>query len=262
MRRRGGGRIDHNGISIELSGTIDDLTLAGRCRTFLASSLILTPDGNQSTPSELLQLPFSFGALSLPHASFEGARLQIRYFLRVTVKRSMADRTFERTLWVEPIPSKKLADSDMNNENITRARLEVGLDSMMSLSIELDDGPYTWLGLLRGRLLFTSLSISLVSADLCIIRREYIPAPKEPPTTAFQVPEPSEFISRFQILEGPVRTGDEIPFRFHLASCLSEHSVPTCSEEHGLYAVRYYAFFELQDSQQRRFYKAHEIVIE
>jgi len=265
--------VQHEGIDIELNGTIDDTSLAGKIISFLSSTLTLAPPSSSSTSAGsdplLLELPFNFGALSLPHGSFEGGRLQVRYALRVCVRRSLADRFYERTLWVEhqqDIGKDKIV---ADGTPVKVAKLEVGLDQMLSLRIELlDPAAYIWRGVVRGRLHFLLVHTPIVSADICLLRREYIPAPPTPvdqSTTqeqpVFAAPSSSEILARFQILDGTVLRGDQVPFRFHLASCLDEHAVETRREEHGLYAIQYYLFFELQDRQDRKFYKAHEIII-
>lgn len=253
LRARSGGQFDHGGVTIRIVGSIDDLLGSRPPNIFLSSSLTLAPAGS----ADLLELPFTFGALSLQHESFEGGRIHVRYSLQVTMKRSISDRTFERTLWIQdrhsiPRPAEKISKP---------VNLDVGLDEMLKLVISMEDSEYDWKGIIKGKFKFDMVQAPIVSADLCILRREFLgplPSDKDIP---FTVPSSEEFISRFQILEGSVERGDQIPFRFHLASCLDEHSAVTKIDEHGLYAIKYFAFFEQQDTENRRFYKAHEIKI-
>lgn len=256
MRARSGGQFEHGGVTIRIVGSIDDLLggSGGRpSNTFLSSSLTLAPAGS----SDLLELPFTFGALSLQHESFEGNRIHVRYSLQVTMKRSISDRTFERTLWIQNRDSLPSISDHIPKP----MKLDVGLQEMLKLAITMEDSEFDWKGIIKGWLNFEMVQAPIISADLCILRRELMgPLPNEK-DIPFTVPSPEEFIARFQILEGAVERGDQIPYRFHLASCLDEHAAATKVDEHGLYAIKYYAFFELQDTENRRFYKAQEIVI-
>jgi hypothetical protein len=175
------------------------------------------------------------------------------------MRRSISDRTFERTLWVQNAGRKTSGIS----RHISRPlKLEVGLQDIFKLAIDMADSEFHWNSIITGQLRFEMVQASIIAADLCILRREMVgPLPPEDTDIPFAVPMPEEFIARFQILEGSVERGDLIPFRFHLASCLDQHAAPTTVDEHGLYAIKYFVFFELQDTENRRFYKAQEIAI-
>lgn len=265
IKSRNGGRIFHGGVTIELVGMIEDVTTTAGARPtiFLSSSLTLDPG---STNSPIQEHSFNFGALTLPHESFEGAQLHIRYFLRASVKRTLSARTVERTLWIQSKPG--VAVGKVPNGLEGPVTLEVGLDGILQLSIHLSGTNFDYNGILEGKLDFALVKANICGADLCIVRREQMGKERgaldEDGKPIFTLPnDPSAFLARFQILEGPVERGVTIPFRFHMASCLHENSCPSRVDEHGLYSIRYYMFFELREGPERsrKFYKAQEFTL-
>ncbi len=257
VKLRCGGDIAHDGISIQLLGFIEDISVsAGKPHYFISSTLKLSPDSNDT---DLVELPFSFGAIGLPYESFEGNRLQIRYALKAILKRTFSDKSVERTIWV------KSKESIRKPLLVKPTLMEVGLEEYLQLTISLTNTNHTWKGILRGKMDFQLVKASIVGAELCIIRREEInpgrPVPEATLPHPFPVPTASEVLARHQIIDGPIQRNDKIPFRFHLASCLSENTTPTAIDPHGLFSIRYYLFIELHDKEGRKFYKAHELSI-
>lgn len=251
-------RQSHSGITVHLVGAIEDLRRASATQGFLRSSLVLAPPSSIE-PDAPVQLAFDFGALGLPYESFEGSHVQVRYYVRVAVRRTLSDRIAERTLWVSQAPARAGAPAPPDPP----VTLDAGKQDVMQMSLGLDRSRQTWNGIVCGSLTFHSLSTPILAADVCLIRRESIGAPAAPPAGApphFAIPADEEFLARHQVMDGPAEPGDRVPFRFHLASCLDEFATATVVEQ--LYAIRYYLFLVLHDALGHKYYKAHELTLE
>jgi len=63
-------------------------------------------------------------------------------------------------------------------------------------------------------------------------------------------------------MHGAAQRGDAVPFRFHFASCLDEHTAAASHwDEKGLFSIRYFLFITIKDSDQKQYYKIQEIKI-
>lgn len=224
--------------------------LSARPNQFLFSSLVLAPPGASVEP---IKASFDFGAIGLPYESFDGKKIQVRYAVRVVVKRTLSDRVYERTVWVEEQSKETIADQEESS-----VTYQLGITDSIEIEFKMDRTKVDCHGTLKGSLTLKHVVPSIVHAELVLFRLEHIG--QDWPQDRKKYPEGDEPIVRYQILEGPAQTGDVIPFRFHMNSCLDEHASKTKITPN--YSIIYQMFMVLRDSEDRKLYKAQEITVE
>lgn len=143
--------------------------------------------------------------------------------------------------------------------------LNLGLETALHLHVDLDRTVFKWNDVLKGRLHFQLVVCDLVGVDLVLFRRERIASgpPKSATTeSGIAIPEEHEIIARHHVMHGAAQRGDVVPFRFHFASCLDEHTAAASHwDEKGLFSIRYFLFITIKDADEKQYYKIQEIKI-
>ena len=174
-------RLDHAGIKVRLLGRIElSPDAAGGPRTakhdFLTLVRDLAPPG---TLTSTLVLPFEFGRVDLPHESYTGRGVRLRYALKASVSRAYAPSVArEWPLAVQaprsepPLPegvgagggggvgvppaSPSSAVSPSLNSPV---RLEVGIEDCLHIELAFDRGAYGLGDTVLGRVNFLLVSL-------------------------------------------------------------------------------------------------------
>ena len=108
--------------------------------------------------------PFNFKNVEKQHESYAGINVRLRYFVRVTVARRMADVVREKDLWVYSYR----APPDSN----TSIKMDVGIEDCLHIEFEYSKSKYHLKDVIVGRIYFLLVRLKIKHMELSIIRRE------------------------------------------------------------------------------------------
>ncbi|KAG8897594.1 Vacuolar protein sorting-associated protein 26B [Tulasnella sp. 403] len=240
VRLRDGKKLVHDGIKVEFIGTIELFYDRGNHYEFLSLSQELAVAG------ELRQaqtFDFHFKNVEKQYESYQGINVKLRYFVRVTISRRLADVVKERDLWVH---SYRMPP-DSNNS----IKMEVGIEDCLHIEFEYNKSKYHLKDVIVGKIYFLLVRIKIKHMELSIIRRE----------TTGSVPNQyneSETITKFEIMDGAPVRGETIPIRLFLGGF---ELTPTFRDVNKKFSTRYYLNLVLVDEENRRYFKQQEITV-
>ncbi|KAG5219377.1 Vacuolar protein sorting-associated protein 26B protein [Salix suchowensis] len=207
------GQVIHEGIKVEFVGSIELFYDRGHHHEFLSLSQELTFD-------------FNFKNVEKQFESYQGINVKLRYFIRVSISRRMADVSKEQDLWVHSFRMPP----DSNNS----IKMEVGIEDCLHIEFEYNKSKYHLKDVIVGKIYFLLVRIKIKHMELSIIRRETTGSPPN------QYNE-SETITKFEIMDGaPVRGFD---------------LTPTFRDVNKKFSTRYYLNLVLVDEENRRYFK-------
>lgn len=148
-----------------------------------------------AAPGELQHpqtFPFNFKNVEKQYESYNGINVKLRYFVRVTVSRRMADVIREKDIWVYSyrIPPE-------TNSSI---KMDVGIEDCLHIEFEYSKSKYHLKDVIVGRIYFLLVRLKIKHMELSIIRRE---------TTGVAPNQynESETLVRFEIMDGSPSRG-------------------------------------------------------
>lgn len=238
IQPRSGKRVTHDGIKIELIGSIELFFDRGNHYEFLSLGHELAAAGEIRT---VQALPFEFKNVEKQYESYNGVNVRLRYFVRVTVQRRMSETVKERSLWVHTY--RLLPDS--NNA----IKMEVGIEDCLHIEFEYNKSKYHLKDVIVGKIHFLLVRIKIKYVELSIIRRE---------TTGVAPNQynESDTITKFEIMDGAPVRGETVPIRLFLGGF---DLTPTFRDVNKKYSTRYYLNLVLVDEENRRYFKQQEI---
>lgn len=235
------GSIGHYGIKIEFIGI---LSFPGNLRSaipfcHLTNNLAAEGklDGGNVTP-----FPFEFKHVEMAHESYNGRHVQIKYFIKVIIKRGLGDVVGQRGIWVQdytPVPDLK--DSGW--------QLEVGLEDQLHINFTSPISRYDLNENIEGELHFSLVNLKIKSVDLSLVRREIV---------GTQITD-QEVLQRYQIIEGSPARYDTIPFRLPLKNL--RDLTPSLREIEKAASLIYFVNLIIYDIDGRRYFKQQEIYL-
>ncbi|OCH94641.1 vacuolar protein sorting-associated protein 26 [Obba rivulosa] len=240
VRVRDGKKLAHEGIKVEFVGSIELFYDRGHHHEFLSLSQELAAPGEMRSAQTF---DFLFKNVEKQYESYQGINVKLRYFVRVTISRRIADITKERELWVH---SYRMPP-DSNNS----IKMEVGIEDCLHIEFEYNKSKYHLKDVIVGKIYFLLVRIKIKHMELSIIRRETTGSPPN------QYNE-SETITKFEIMDGAPVRGETIPIRLFLGGF---DLTPTFREVNKKFSVRYYLNLVLIDEENRRYFKQQEITI-
>lgn len=112
---------------------------------------------------------FNFKNVEKQYESYNGINVRLRYFVRVTVSRRMADVVREKDIWVYSyrIPPE-------TNSSI---KMDVGIEDCLHIEFEYSKSKYHLKDVIVGRIYFLLVRLKIKHMELSIIRRETTGAP-------------------------------------------------------------------------------------
>lgn len=181
VRPKDGKRLEHTGIKVQFIGTIGIYpTLTGAeypsgrlTRTiemffdrgnhyeFLSLGQELAAPGDLQHPQAF---PFNFKNVEKQYESYSGINVRLRYFVRVTVSRRMADVIREKDIWVYSYR----VPPDMNSS----IKMDVGIEDCLHIEFEYSKSKYHLKDVIVGRIYFLLVRLKIKHMELSIIRRE------------------------------------------------------------------------------------------
>ncbi|KAI8072711.1 putative PEP8-vacuolar protein sorting/targeting protein [Gongronella butleri] len=240
IRVKDGKRFEHNGIKVEFVGSIELFYDRGKSHEFLTQSQEL------AAPGELRQttsFDFEFKNVEKQYESYNGINVKLRYYVRVTIARRIADLIRERDMWV--------LSYRMPTEVSNSIKMEVGIEDCLHIEFEYNKSKYHLKDVIVGKIIFLLVRIKIKTMELSIIRRE----------TTGAVPNvynESETVTRFEIMDGAPVKGETIPIRLFLGGF---ELAPTFRDVNKKFSTRYYLNLVLIDEENRRYFKQQEITM-
>lgn len=240
VRPKDGKRLEHTGIKVQFIGTIEMFFDRGNHYEFLSLVQELAAPGELQHPQTF---DFNFKNVEKQYESYSGINVKLRYFVRVTVSRRMADVIREKDLWVYSyrIPP------EMN----TPIKMDVGIEDCLHIEFEYSKSKYHLKDVIVGRIYFLLVRLKIKHMELSIIRRETTGAAPN------QYNE-SETLVRFEIMDGSPSRGETIPIRLFLGGF---DLTPTFRDVNKKFSTRYYLSLVLIDEDARRYFKQSEIIL-
>ncbi|KAI5286390.1 Vacuolar protein sorting-associated protein 26, partial [Ascosphaera atra] len=108
--------------------------------------------------------PFNFKSVEKQYESYNGINVRLRYFVRVTVSRRIADVVREKDIWVY---SYKLPPPTNNP-----IKMDVGIEECLHIEFEYSKSQYHLKDVIVGRIYFLLVRLKIKHMELSIIRRE------------------------------------------------------------------------------------------
>lgn len=213
----------------------------GTHHEFLTLNAELAAPGDLQHPQTYA---FNFKNVEKQYESYNGINCKLRYFIRCTVSRRMADVVREKDIWVYSyrIPPE-------TNSSI---KMDVGIEDCLHIEFEYSKSKYHLKDVIVGRIYFLLVRLKIKHMELSIIRRE---------TTGVSPNQynESETLVRFEIMDGSPSRGETIPIRLFLGGF---DLTPTFREVNKKYSTRYYLSLVLID--EGEFYKLlpHSIILD
>ncbi|ODN75340.1 hypothetical protein L202_06516 [Cryptococcus amylolentus CBS 6039] len=236
VRVKDGKKFSHEGIRVELVGTIELFYDRKNHYDFvsLSQELIGAGEARQAQTYD-----FSFKNVEKPYESYVGINVRLRYYLRVTLNKVVK----ERELWVHSYR--------MPPETTAGIKMEVGIEDCLHIEFEYNKAKYHLKDVIVGKIYFLLVRIKIKHMELSIIRRETTGSPPS------QYNE-SETITKFEIMDGAPVRGETIPIRLFLGGF---EMTPTFRDVNKKFSTRYYLNLVLIDEENRRYFKQQEITI-
>ena len=169
--------------------------------------------------------------------------MNVKYILKVIIASTLRSLSWEREFGVaRPEPKEIL---NVLNDPI---KLEVGIEDWLHLLFELDKSKYSTKGVCTGKVTFKKVSLKLKSMLLQIIRRETIIGSYIDNTV----------LCKYEIMDGAPTKNEIVPIRFFLSPY---ELTPTYANVNNKFSVQYFINLVLYDSNDKRYYKQHEIFL-
>ncbi|GAA5890710.1 hypothetical protein JCM8208_004969 [Rhodotorula glutinis] len=240
VRVKDGKGIKHDGVKVEFVGSIELFYDRGNHYEFLSLVQELATPGEMRTAQAF---DFEFKNVEKQYESYHGINVKLRYFIRVTVSRRMADIVKEKELWVH---SYRMPPDITNS-----IKMEVGIEDCLHIEFEYNKAKYHLKDVIVGKIYFLLVRIKIKHMELSIIRRETTGAAPN------QYNE-SETITKFEIMDGAPVRGETIPIRLFLGGF---ELTPTFRDVNKKFSTRYYLNLVLIDEENRRYFKQQEITL-
>ncbi|KAJ8099702.1 vacuolar protein sorting-associated protein 26-domain-containing protein [Lipomyces tetrasporus] len=240
IRPKDGRRLEHIGIKVQFIGTIEMFADRGNTYDFLTLGQELAAPGELQHPESF---EFEFRNVEKQFESYNGINVRLRYFVRVTVGRRMADVIREKDLWVYSY--------NIPPDTVSSIKMDVGIEDCLHIEFEYSKSRYHLKDVIVGRIYFLLVRLKIKHMELSIIRRETTGTPPN------QYNE-SETLVRFEIMDGAPVRGETIPIRLFLGGF---DLTPTYRDVNKKFSTRTFLSLVLIDEDARRYFKQSEIVL-
>jgi len=245
------GNTQHQGIRLELIGEIVLYFETKQSHKFCNLSKELAAPGILSKETVF---PFEFRSVMKDYESYRGINCDLRYYLRVTVTRSVFSIVKEQEFWVQHSqlvsPNKQPSDPGIS--------MEVGLEGIVLLSIKYDQMFHEiGHGCIHGHLRFYLVNVKIDKAEVSLIK-------KEKTWHGDQELVQQETLKKFEIIDGTPAKDEVVPVRIYLSAIDAWKLTPTIPDETPVehkFSVKYFIYLALCDTKGRRFFKQREIIL-
>ncbi|XP_035546374.1 vacuolar protein sorting-associated protein 26A-like isoform X2 [Juglans regia] len=236
-----GKKFEHNGVKIELLGQIELYFDRGNFYDF--TSLVRELD----VPGELYErktYQFEFSTVEMPHESYNGINVRLRYILKVTIGRNYISNIVE----CQDFVVRNYTPSPSINNSI---KMEVGIEDCLHIEFEYGKSKYHLKDVIIGKIYFLLVRIKIKNMELEIRRRE---STGSGPNTYVE----TETLAKFELMDGAPVRGESIPIRLFLSPY---ELTPTYRNINNKFSVKYYLNLVFVDEEDRRYFKQQEITV-
>jgi vacuolar protein sorting-associated protein 26 len=161
---KGKQRVDHQGIRVELIGTIENMFDKNQTTNFIQLGQELEPPGALTDSAEY---NFSFNRVEKQFETYNGIIVRLRYFIHVTINRSYNKITKEEEFIVfNPINEPTHVDKPI--------KMEVGIEDCLHIEFEFSRSVFTLKDCILGKVYFNLVRIKIKHMELNIIRKETV----------------------------------------------------------------------------------------
>ncbi|RZC39621.1 vacuolar protein sorting-associated protein 26B-like, partial [Asbolus verrucosus] len=238
--KKPGSKLEHQGIKIEFIGQIEMFYDRGNHHEFISLVKELARPGDMIAHTSY---PFEFSCVEKPFEVYTGANVRLRYFLKVTIIRRLADIVKELDIAVHTLSSYP----EMNNS----IKMEVGIEDCLHIEFEYNKSKYHLKDVIVGKIYFLLVRIKIKHMEIAIIKKE---TTGTGPNTFTE----NETIAKYEIMDGAPVRGESIPIRVFLAGY---ELTPTMRDINKKFSVRYFLNLVLMDTEDRRYFKQQEITL-
>lgn len=288
LRTRDNRKVEHNGIRVQLLGTIETNNDGN-----IQNDDFLSFAQEIAAPGELKHTEsfnFEFRNVEKMYESYRGVNVRLRYYLKVTISRKSADIIKERELWVYQYTQNKESNqqvdssnksspttpadktsreikatdssSDKNNTNndkitkkpatpVSTVKMDVGIENCLHIEFEYSKNKYPLKGVIVGRIYFLLVRLKIKHMELSLIRRETV-------GSGTNQSSESTTVVRFEIMDGAPVKGETIPIRLFLGGF---DLVPTYRDVNKKFSTRTFLSLVLIDEDARRYFKQSEVFL-
>lgn len=235
-------KVDHKGVRVEVTGQIELFNDRGNTHDFLF--LVKHLAGPESLTSDR-SYEFEFPNVEKPHESYHGTNVRLRYFVKATVMRGMAQPNITQEL--EFVVHMLSAYPNVPNP----LKMEVGIEDSLHIEFEYNKSRYHLDEAIIGKISFILVRVKIKHMEIDLIRREQTGSG---PSNYME----QESIGKYEIMDGGPAKGEVIPIRLFLKSFQGQ---PTMKEVAKKFSVRYFLNLVLVDEEDRRYFKQQEITL-
>ncbi|XP_044764063.1 vacuolar protein sorting-associated protein 26B-like [Coccinella septempunctata] len=238
--KKPGSKLEHQGIKIEFIGQIEMFYDRGNHHEFISLVKELARPGEMIANTSY---PFEFSCVEKPFEVYTGANVRLRYFLKVTIIRRLADIVKELDIAVHTLSSY----TEMNSS----IKMEVGIEDCLHIEFEYNKSKYHLKDVIVGKIYFLLVRIKIKHMEIAIIKKE---TTGQGPNTFTE----NETIAKYEIMDGAPVRGESIPIRVFLAGY---DLTPTMRDINKKFSVKYFLNLVLMDTEDRRYFKQQEITL-
>uniref|UniRef100_A0AAV1T8B5 Vacuolar protein sorting-associated protein 26 n=1 Tax=Peronospora matthiolae TaxID=2874970 RepID=A0AAV1T8B5_9STRA len=238
-----GKRLEHSGLTLEMLGFIKAPGDQKAGHEFTKCSRELQSSGTVIEGDE--HFAFDFAHVDMPHDSYYGRKVELRYVLRATLSRGKyaSDIVLEQDVWIQHIaPSPPLNGS---------IKMEVGIEDSLHIEFEYDKSHYHLEDVVIGKISFQLMQIKIKHMELAILCLESV-------GSGPQQHSELETITTFEVMDGAPSQGESIPVRMYLAPYTL---TPTYHNVQNQFSVKYFLNLVLVDEEDRQYFKHQEITL-
>ncbi|MDR3715114.1 MAG: hypothetical protein P4L51_20055 [Puia sp.] len=180
--------------------------------------------------------------MNKPYETYVGSKVQLRYFVQVTVSREYASKVVKEEFAVNNVEEEPEAQSLIN--------MEAGMEGLY-IEFKYNKGKYHLKDCVLGKIYFRLVKVRIKFTEIHIIRREMI-------GTGTAIQTENEVLAKYVVMEGTPVKGECIPIRLFLKDC---DLTPTYRNVNNKFSVRYSLILLHVDDEDRRHFTRHEITL-
>eukprot|EP00347_Sterkiella_histriomuscorum_P007696 403347921 len=234
-----GNIFEHQGITVELVGIIENSLDAKQNQQFVSIVRDLEPPGELN---DNVSYDYTFSRVEKPFETYNGINVKLRYFIQVVINRSYNKIIKEEEFVVHHV----LSQEPIQNPPI---KMEVGINDFMHIAIDIDRSKFHIKDCIVGQIHFNLIKIRIKHMEVAIIQRETI-------GSGNQSQSENQTLSRFEVMDGSPIKDEKIPVRFYLSST---PLTPTYKNINNKFSCRYFLKVILIDEEGRKYFKQSEI---
>jgi len=248
------GRVDHIGIKVELVGLIQPVYAGGGMTPFEFMQHVreLEPPGSLDS---VRAHKFRFDDVDKPHESYEGLNVRLRYFVRVTVSRSMAANVFkEQDMWVVNVPPPPAPDVV-----VPPIRSQVGIKNCLTIEVEWAKERFHLREIIFGKVTFLQVRVKIAKMKVALVRKEKTGMGENAAVTNETLMARGDSFAQYEVMDGCPVMGEVVPVRLFLSHY--DGLTPTYKNVSQHFSVRYFLNVIIIDEMNRRYFKHEEIFL-